>query len=110
METAEITFRPFDESDWDMFSGCNSETPEICYVGGDDDPNGLILIIDDGLFPEQVTLEAEVIVDYSPEVVYQRVFGSRDEVKEFVELINWDLKKDENYSFFKTYLGFTQVL
>ena len=47
---AENSFDPFDKDDWETFSGCESDSPLICYLEEEgkpeDDRNGIAIIID----------------------------------------------------------------
>ena len=47
---AENSFDPFDASDWETFSGCESENPLVCYLENPDtaegDADGVAIVID----------------------------------------------------------------
>jgi hypothetical protein len=45
---AQCVFLPFDEMDWQIFAGCKSDHPKICYLG--DEETGLAIVQDGDTF------------------------------------------------------------
>jgi hypothetical protein len=47
---AENTFAQFNDADWETFSGCETESPLVCYLEGEEnlqgDRNGISIVID----------------------------------------------------------------